>query len=316
MIKAENLTKNYGFVEAIKDVSFNVGEGEVLGLLGPNGAGKTTTMRVLTCFLPATSGKASIAGYDVFQQPMEVKSRIGYLPETVPLYGDMRVKDYLDFVADLKGLEKKGRSQRVSRVMGECAIEDRANWLIRTLSKGLRQRVGLAQALINDPQVLILDEPTIGLDPKQIIEIRQHIKDMAGRRTVILSSHVLPEVSMVCQRVLIINKGKVVAEDTPSKLTQRLQKKVSVRLQVKGSVDEVKSALLRVDGVTGVNLSSQPATDVGEFMVDTRKELDLRSKLAAEVVRNNWDLLELSSSTMTLEDIFVQLVTEEKEVEA
>ena len=316
MIKAENLTKNYGFVEAIKDVSFNVGEGEVLGLLGPNGAGKTTTMRVLTCFHPATSGKASIAGYDVFQQPMEVKSRIGYLPETVPLYGDMRVKDYLDFVADLKGLEKKGRSQRVSKVMGECAIEDRANWLIRTLSKGLRQRVGLAQALINDPQVLILDEPTLGLDPKQIIEIRQHIKDMAGRRTVILSSHVLPEVSMVCQRVLIINKGKVVAEDTPSNLTQRLQKKVSVRLQVKGSVDEVKSALLRVDGVTGVNLSSQPATDVGEFMVDTRKELDLRSKLAAEVVRNNWDLLELSSSTMTLEDIFVQLVTEEKEVEA
>ncbi len=316
MIKVENLTKNYGFVEAIKDVSFNVGEGEVLGLLGPNGAGKTTTMRVLTCFLPATSGKASIAGYDVFHQPMEVRSRIGYLPETVPLYEDMRVKDYLDFVADLKGLEKKGRSQRVSRVMGECAIEDRANWLIRTLSKGLRQRVGLAQALINDPQVLILDEPTIGLDPKQIIEIRQHIKDMAGRRTVILSSHVLPEVSMVCQRVLIINKGKVVAEDTPSKLTQRLQKKVSVRLQVKGPVDEVKSALVRVDGVTGVNLSSQPATDVGEFMVDTRKELDLRSKLAAEVVRNNWDLLELTSSTMTLEDIFVQLVTEEKEVEA
>lgn len=315
MIQAENLTKNYGFVEAIKDVSFNVGEGEVLGFLGPNGAGKTTTMRVLTCFHPATSGKASIAGYDVYQQPMEVRSRIGYLPETVPLYGDMRVKDYLDFVADLKGLEKKGRSQRVSRVMGECAIEDRANWLIRTLSKGLRQRVGLAQALINDPQVLILDEPTIGLDPKQIIEIRQHIKDMAGRRTVILSSHVLPEVSMVCQRVLIINKGKVVAEDTPSKLTQRLQKKVSVRLQVKGSVDEVKSALLRVDGVTGVTLRSQPATDVGEFVVDTGKEVDLRSKLAAEVVRNNWDLLELTSSTMTLEDIFVQLVTEEKEVE-
>jgi ABC-2 type transport system ATP-binding protein len=314
MIQAENLTKNYGFVEAIKDVSFNVGEGEVLGFLGPNGAGKTTTMRILTCFHPATRGRASVAGYDVFRQPMEVRGKIGYLPETVPLYEDMRVKDYLSFVAEVKGMEKKGMSQKVSKVMGECAIEDRANWLIRNLSKGLRQRVGLAQALINDPQVLILDEPTIGLDPKQIIEIRQHIKDMAGRRTVILSSHVLPEVSMVCQRVLIINKGQVVAEDTPSKLTQRLQKKVSVRLQVKGPTDEIKSALARVDGVTEVSLNNQPATDVGEFMVDTRKEMDLRSKLAAEVVRNNWDLLELTSSTMTLEDIFVQLVTEEKEV--
>jgi ABC-2 type transport system ATP-binding protein len=315
MIEVENLTKRYGSVEAIKNVSFNVGKGEVLGFLGPNGAGKTTTMRVLTCFHPATMGKATVAGYDVFHQPMEVKSRIGYLPETVPLYGDMRVKDYLNFVADVKSVEKKGRDRLLSRIMGECGIEERAGWIIRNLSKGLRQRVGLAQAVINDPPVLILDEPTIGLDPRQIIDIRQRIKEMAGRRTVILSSHVLPEVSMVCQRVLIINKGQVIAEDTPSNLTKRLQKNVTVRIQIRGPEDEVKSALSRVDGVTGVDMNRKLASDVREYFVTTRKNADLRSKLAGEVVKNNWELLELTWNTMTLEDIFVQLVTEEKEVE-
>lgn len=316
MIEVENLTKNYGAVQAIKNVSFRVDKGEVLGFLGPNGAGKTTTMRVLTCFHTATSGKASVAGYDVFHQPLEVKSRIGYLPETVPLYGDMRVKDYLDFVADVKGVEKKGRAKHLSRVMGDCAIEDRADWLIRNLSKGLRQRVGLAQAVINDPEVLILDEPTLGLDPKQIIEIRQHIKEMAGKRTVILSSHVLPEISMVCQRVLIINKGEVVAEDTPANLTQRLQKTVTVRMLVKGPLEEVRSTLSKVEAVTRVILRNKLADQVGEYLVDTKKNVDLRNRLASEVVRNNWELLELSSNTMTLEDIFVQLVTEEKGLEA
>jgi ABC-2 type transport system ATP-binding protein len=316
MIEVENLTKNYGQVSAIKDITFSVAKGEVLGFLGPNGAGKTTTMRVLTCFHPATKGRATVAGYDVYNQPMEVRSRIGYLPESVPIYGDMRVRDYLNFVADIKGVEKKERGRVLTRVMGDCGIEERAGWLIRNLSKGLRQRVGLAQAVINDPQVLILDEPTIGLDPKQIIDIRQRIKEMAGKRTVILSSHILPEVSMVCQRVVIINKGEVVAEDTPSNLTKRLQKKTTVCLQVRGPENEVESALGRVEGVNNVKLNRKITGDVREYTVDTQKDADLRGRLAGEVVRNGWELLELTSGTMTLEDIFVQLVTEEKEVGA
>ena len=217
MIKVENLTKSYGNFQALKGVSFTVKKGEILGFLGPNGAGKTTTMRILTCFFPATSGKASIAGYDVFEESLEVRKRIGYLPENVPLYPEMKVTDYLKFVAGVKGVSRKAINERVSVVMEECVLTHMSHKLVGQLSKGYRQRVGIAQALVNEPDVLILDEPTVGLDPKQIIEIRKLIKGLAGRRTVILSTHILPEVSMTCQRVIIINDGRVIASDTPKK---------------------------------------------------------------------------------------------------
>ncbi|MBI5682169.1 MAG: ATP-binding cassette domain-containing protein [Deltaproteobacteria bacterium] len=223
MIQVENLTKNYGSHQALKGISFTVNKGEILGFLGPNGAGKTTTMRILTGFFPATSGKAVVAGFDVFEEPMEVRKRIGYLPENVPLYRDMVVTDYLKFAAGIKGIKKYDMDDRVNKVMDDCALQDVSRKLIGELSKGYRQRVGLAQALVNDPDVLILDEPTIGLDPNQIIEIRKLIKGLAGKRTIILSTHILPEVSMICHRVVIINKGEVVAVDTPQNMTSRIQ---------------------------------------------------------------------------------------------
>jgi ABC-2 type transport system ATP-binding protein len=219
MIEVEGLTKKYGEITAVENVSFRVNKGEIVGFLGPNGAGKTTTMRIITGFLPATKGNVSVSGYDVFKDGMKAKKKIGYLPEHPPLYTDMRVEDYLRFVAKIKGVPKNQRNNAISRVIDKCGLSDVGNHIIHKLSKGYKQRVGLAQAMVHDPEVLILDEPTIGLDPKQIIEIRQLIKSLAGDHTIILSTHILPEVSMICQRVLIIDQGRIVADDSLEKLT-------------------------------------------------------------------------------------------------
>src|SRR6266550_3597705 len=252
MIKVEGLTKRYARTVAVDNISFEVEKGGIVGFLGPNGAGKTTTMRCLTCFMPPTSGSASVAGFDVLEQPLEVKKRIGYLPETPPLYPDMEVGEYLTFVGKLKGLVTSDVPKRVDEVCDRCAITDVKSKLIGKLSKGYRQRVGLAQAILHNPDVLILDEPTSGLDPKQIIETRELIRSLAGDHTIILSTHILPEVSQTCDRVVIINKGRVVAEDTPHNLTARLRGSETLYIQVDTNGADATGALQRVPGVTRV----------------------------------------------------------------
>jgi len=311
MIEVEGLTKYYGPVTAIKDVTFSVDRGEIVGFLGPNGAGKTTTMRVLSCYMPATSGKARVAGYDVFTDSIQVRRRIGYLAENVPVYGEMTVAGYLDFVAEVKGVGRSERRRRVADVMARCLIDDVRDRLIGKLSKGYRQRVGLAQALVSDPEVLILDEPTIGLDPKQIIEIRQLIKSLAGQHTVILSSHILPEVSMVCSRVIIINEGRIVAVDSPENLTSQLAQSARIQLQVEGPAEAVSQELRRLPGVLGVEQKAV-VNGVGTFVVESERDRDLRRELARAVVGRQWGLLELRPVALTLEDIFIRLVTEEE----
>ncbi|HMC43091.1 MAG TPA: ABC transporter ATP-binding protein, partial [Acidimicrobiales bacterium] len=248
MIEVDNLTKRYGRTTAVDGISFVVKKGEILGFLGPNGAGKTTTMRILTCYLPPTEGTARVAGHDVFEEPLEVKRRVGYIPESPPLYPDMDVETFLDFCAKIKGVAKAQRRARVDAATEKCRVGEVRKTLIGRLSKGYRQRVGLAQAILNDPEVLILDEPTAGLDPKQIIETRELIKGLGGEHTIILSTHILPEVSMTCGRVVIINKGRVVAEDTPENLTHRLQGAATVRLEVRGDESGLEAALGAVPG--------------------------------------------------------------------
>lgn len=318
MIEVQGLTKNYGNFQALKGISFKVEKGEILGFLGPNGAGKTTTMRILTCFFPATSGTAKIAGFDVFEEAMEVRKRLGYLPESVPLYTDMQAEDYLDFAAGIKGVPAKEIKKRVEKVMDEVGITHMRRKLIREMSKGYRQRVGLAQALINDPEVLILDEPTVGLDPKQIVDIRKLIKDLSGRRTVILCTHILPEVSMTCQRVIIINDGKLVAVDTTKNLTERLQGARRMLLKVGGPADDVISTVKRITGVRAIEAVKGPEGEaasgskaVNDFKVDFEKGVDVRGDIPAAIVHKGWQLLEMKSVEMSLEDVFVKLVTSE-----
>ncbi len=261
MIEVEGLTKRYGRATAVDGVSFKVEKGEILGFLGPNGAGKTTTMRILTCYLPPTEGAARVAGHDVFSQPMEVKKRVGYLPETPPLYPDMEVADYLDFCAKIKGVPAKERRTRVADAIEKCRVGDVRDKLIAKLSKGYRQRVGLAQAILHNPDVLILDEPTAGLDPKQIIETRDLIRGLGGSHTVVLSTHILPEVSMTCGRVVIINKGRVVAEDTPDNLTRRLKGAGVTRIEVRGDQAAVLEAVRAVSGRARGAAARRPRRD-------------------------------------------------------
>jgi len=310
VIEVQNLTKRYGRVTAVDDISFRVERGEILGFLGPNGAGKTTTMRILTGYMPATEGKALVAGFDVFDQPIEAKRRTGYLPETPPLYPDMTVHEYLSFVAKIKGVPPAERRERVQQVMVRTRVDDMANRLTSKLSKGYRQRVGLAQALIHNPDVLILDEPTAGLDPKQIIETRQLIKQLAGDHTIILSTHILPEVSQTCERVVIINKGRVVAVDTPDNLTARLQGSQTMYVQIDANGADAVSALGRVPGVTRVVESDRKAGIVG-YEVEGERGRDIRRDLARAVVGSNWGLLELRPMRMSLEEIFLSLTTED-----
>ena len=308
MIEVDSLTKRYGRATAVDGVSFRVEKGEILGFLGPNGAGKTTTMRILTCYLPPTEGTARVAGHDVFKEPLEVKKRIGYIPETPPLYPDMDVDTFLDFCAKIKGIPGKERKAKIADATEKCRIGDVRNKLISKLSKGYRQRVGLAQAILANPEVLILDEPTAGLDPKQIIETRELIKSLGGEHTIILSTHILPEVEMTCGRVVIISKGRVVAEDTPQNLTRRLKGSGALRIEVRGDQGPAFDALRAVPGVVAI----RPRPDGSEatvFEVDAEPGRDVRAELAAAVVSRGLGLLGLHQAGMSLEDIFLELTT-------
>src|SRR5437762_8865896 len=303
MIEVQHLTKRYGPVTAVDDVSFRVERGEILGFLGPNGAGKTTTMRILTGYMPATDGKAIVAGFDVFDQPVEAKRRTGYLPETPPLYPDMSVIEYLTFVAKVKGVPAAERSSRIQAVMDRTRIADMANRLCSRLSKGYRQRVGLAQAILHNPEVLILDEPTAGLDPKQIIETRELIKELAGTHTIILSTHILPEVSQTCERVVIINKGRMVAVDTPGNLTAKLRGSETMYVQVDALGQDASIVLRALPGVTGVSVADTHNGHTG-YEITSESGRDVRREIARAVVMQNWGLLELRPTRMSLEEIF------------
>jgi ABC-2 type transport system ATP-binding protein len=314
MIKVEGLTKRYGPTTAVNNISFQVDRGEIVGFLGPNGAGKTTTMRILTGFLPPTLGKASVAGYDVMVQPLEVKKRIGYLPETPPLYPEMEVVEYLDFVARLKGIPSADISARIDSVLERCALGHVRHKIIGHLSRGYRQRVGLAQAMIHGPDVLILDEPTAGLDPKQIIDVRKLIHALSGEHTIILSTHILPEVSGTCNRVLIINEGRLEASDTPENLTARLQGHESLWVDVDGPAAEVEQALSAVPGVNRVTRENGHAQRTA-WQVETGKDSAIRSQIARTVVERGWGLFEIRPIGLSLEEIFLKLTSKEEAVE-
>ena len=310
MIEVEHISKAYNGRKAVDDVSFKVEKGEVLGFLGPNGAGKTTTMRILTCYMPATEGTARVAGYDVFDQSIEVRRRIGYLPENPPIYPEMTVDSYLNFVAKIKGARSNTRKSQVGEAIEKCNLGDVRTRIIGKLSKGYKQRVGLAQALLNNPEVLILDEPTLGLDPKQIQEVRSLIKSFANSHTVILSTHILPEVSMTCNRVVIINKGKVVAMDTPEGLAHQMKGAERIAMIVEGPEQAVRETLLAVDGVLNVQVESSSG-DRGTYTVESKLDSDLRRELAKIVIAQGWGLLELRGISLSLEDVFINLITKE-----
>tara|TARA_B100000315_G_C14592889_1_gene596916 strand:+ start:226 stop:1167 length:942 start_codon:yes stop_codon:yes gene_type:complete len=312
MIEVENLTKTYGEARGIENVSFTVEKGEILGFLGPNGAGKTTTMRILTCFMPATSGKATVAGYDIFEDSLKVRSRVGYLPETVPLYTDLQVPVYLRYVAGLKSVPWKRVNFKVDEIMERVGLTHMAHKFIGELSKGYRQRVGLAQALINDPEVLILDEPTIGLDPKQITEIRSLIKGLSGERTIILSTHILPEVTMICKKVIIIDEGQIKAMNTPDNLIKQLHATCRVRTRIAGPQDMIRKKLLNISGVNNVERQSDGEEATHCFIVEFSDGYDGSHHIGRVAAEHKWDLYELTSSKMSLEDIFIKIVTEEK----
>jgi ABC-2 type transport system ATP-binding protein len=310
VIEVQNLTKRYGPFTAVDDVSFRAERGEILGFLGPNGAGKTTTMRILTGYMPPTEGRATVAGYDVLDQPIEAKRRTGYLPETPPLYPDMTVRDYLDFCARIKGVPRADRRAQVNTVMERTRIADMAARHCAKLSKGYRQRVGLAQALLHNPDVLILDEPTAGLDPKQIIETRRLIKELGGDHTVILSTHILPEVSQTCSRIVIINKGRVVAVDTPENLTARLRGSETMYVQLDAAGADAGGALSTIPGVTRVSPGESRGAVVS-YEIESETGRDVRRDLAATIVNRGWGLLELRPLRMSLEEIFLHLTTED-----
>ncbi|MCP9450239.1 MAG: ABC transporter ATP-binding protein [Nitrospira sp.] len=308
MIDVQNITKRYGHHTAIDRVTFSVAKGEVLAFLGPNGAGKTTTMRILTCFMPPTEGTARVAGFDCLNEPMEVKRRIGYLPETPPVYQELTVTEYLTFVGRLRGLTGQALTSALDRSVERLQLGAVRHRLIANLSRGYRQRVGLAQALLHDPPVLILDEPTVGLDPKQIIEIRELIKSLVGSHSVILSTHILPEATAVCQRVVIINGGRIVAEDTPEQLSARLRQSEKISVIIKTPPADCEERLRAMPGVLNVF----PGQGNGNFLVECALGQDLRDELARFIVSRGWGLLELRTVSMTLEDVFLRLTRHEE----
>lgn len=306
MIEVEGLTKDYGSRRAINDLTFRAEPGEILGFLGPNGAGKTTTMRILTGYMPPTMGFAKVAGFDVVDQSLEVRKRVGYLPETVPLYPDMTVFDYLKYMGDLRHI--KNVEDRVEDVLSIVHMEDRANGYIGNLSKGLRQRVGLGQALLHEPEVLILDEPTIGLDPAQIREVRALIREIGKQRTVLLSTHILSEAQQVCDRVLIINKGEIVVEDTPERLQAGLTGGQRVSVRVQGDGDGLEKMISAISGVDKVSSAHE-----GALEVECSPGKDIRPLIARNVIKAGFDLIELKTIDLSLEDIFIQLTRDEPE---
>lgn len=317
MIEVRNLSKTYGDVTAVEDVTFTAEKGEILGFLGPNGAGKTTTMRVLTCYFPPSSGTATVDGFDVVEESMEVRRRIGYLPEHPPLYGDMTVSSYLTFVAKIKGVPSSQLKSRLDETMEKTGVAHERNNVIGHLSKGYRQRVGLAQALVHNPSVLILDEPTVGLDPRQIIEIRETIKGLRGDHTIILCTHILPEVSMTCDKIVIINEGRIVGEGTPEGLMSQLKEGEVLRAQIVGPSDEILELLRGVDGVLEVvEDEAAHSSDGGEqaYIVSAAPGHDIRDLVAKKIVDSGHGLRELRGLEMTLEDIFLQLTTQDVEV--
>jgi ABC-2 type transport system ATP-binding protein len=310
MIQASGLTHYYGPQAAIEDVNFSVKRGEILGFLGPNGAGKTTTMRIITGFMPPTQGKVTLGGYDVVEQSLQARRKVGYLPETVPLYTEMSVASYLKYMGTLRGMEPKHIKRRISEVIDVCRLGDYRKTIIGKLSKGFRQRVGIAQAILHEPEVLVMDEPTIGIDPIQVVETRKLIQELGKRQTVVLSSHILPEVSMICERVLIIHHGRIVAEDTPDNLAQRLQGVDQLQVEVGGPPAEVLPALRKVKGVTGVTHRRQQNREV--YTVKAQQGQDLRDEISRAVISNGWSLLNLQQVGMSLEEIFLRLTTQEE----
>jgi len=311
MIEVKNLTKRYGNKLAVNNISFVVNEGEILGFLGPNGAGKTTTMNIITGYLSSTEGSVKIDGIDILENPNEAKKKIGYLPEHPPLYMDMTVKEYLNFAYELKGVTLK-REAHIKEICELVKITDVYNRMIKNLSKGYRQRVGLAQALLGNPPVLILDEPTVGLDPRQIIEIRNLIKALGRNHTVILSSHILPEVQAVCEKVVVINKGVIVANDTPYNLSHKVDNSRKLQIRVCGPVDDVFKALKELDGVKTAECIGQKEPDAYDFIIEGREKIDIRKPLFKMIAQKGWYLLGSKSLDMTLEEIFIQLVNNEK----
>ncbi len=315
MIEARGLTKYYGDFPAIEDVSFTAEPGEVIGFLGPNGAGKTTTMRIITGFTPPTAGTAIVAGHDVQEEPLAARAAIGYLPETVPLYTDMTVREYLHYMGELRGMRKARIRSRVDDVFGLCRLEEYTDSLISKLSKGYRQRVGIAQAILHEPPVLVLDEPTIGIDPRQVVETRQIIRGLGGDHTVILSTHILPEVSMVCDRILIIHEGRIVVMDTAEQLSARLGGVSRVVMDVRGPREQIQKALAQVEGVVEVSLSDAGGRQ--QFVIEcSANQGDLRVELAKQVAENGWGLVEMRAMGLSLEEIFLRLTTEDEETVA
>ncbi len=309
MIEVNNLTKYYGDYPAIEGVSFTVNKGEILGFLGPNAAGKTTTMRILTGFMPPTSGSAKVAGFDVVDNSLEARRHIGYLPETVPLYTEMTVEDYLDFLGNIRGMEKGWRKRRIEEVIDITRLHDYRSSLIGKLSKGFRQRVGIAQAILHEPDVLIMDEPTIGIDPIQVVETRSLIKGLGGEHTLILSTHILPEVSMVCDRVIIIHEGQVVAIDTPENLSERLRGTERIELDVRGPAAQVMTALRNVSGVREVTRTGEG--DVASYYIESNTGAEVAEEIAGLVIGHGWGLLRLQPIHMSLEEIFLRLTDPE-----
>ena len=313
MIEVEHLTKYYGDFIAIEDVSFDVKRGEVVGFLGPNAAGKTTTMRILSGFMPPSQGTARVAGYDILKNSLEARRELGYLPETVPLYTDLTVRAYLDFQARLHRIDAENRKRRIDYAIEHLRLQEYADSLIAKLSKGFRQRVGIAQAILHDPQVLILDEPTIGIDPAQVVETRELIKGLGADHTVVLSTHILSEVSAICQRVVVINEGRIVVEDQPDNLSVRLRGTEQIQMEVRGPAREVSNHLREVDGVQDLTRQDMGGGNLYQYTLECRPGANLREQLASLVVRQGWGLLSLQSTKMSLEDIFLKLTAPEEE---
>ena len=314
MIEVKDLTKFYGNYPAIEKLNFEVKKGEILGFLGPNAAGKTTTMRIITGFMPPTAGTATVAGYDVVENSLEVRKRMGYLPETVPLYTDMTIEAYLKFMGTLKGMNPRRIKTRMEEVVGICRLGDYRKTIIGKLSKGFRQRVGIAQAILHEPEVLVLDEPTIGIDPIQVVETRKLIQDVGKEHTVILSTHILPEVSMVCQRVVIIHEGQIMAEDSPKNLAERLQGVERVEVEIRGPEEQVTKALRGIRGVVAVSVASGEGQETdarNTYFVEAKRGLDLRGTISRLVISNGWSLLTIQLISMSLEEIFLKLTTSE-----
>ena len=310
MIQASGLTHYYGPYAAIEDVNFGVKRGEVLGFLGPNGAGKTTTMRILTGYMPPTKGKVTLDDYDIVEQSLDVRRKVGYLPETVPLYTDMAVTTYLKYMGTLRQMPRKNIKRRIGEVIDVCRLGDYRSSQIGKLSKGFRQRVGIAQAILHEPEVLVLDEPTIGIDPIQVVETRRLIQDLGKDQTVVLSSHILPEVSMICDRVLIINEGKIVAEDTPGNLAERLQGSEQMEVEIGGPVSQVLPALRALSGVANASHKTNQGREI--YTIQANEGQDLRDSISRAVIGSGWSLLSMNTIGMSLEDIFLRLTAQEE----